>query len=355
MPDTKCAFCGTGKEGLERKSTTRLILDGLGAGALAIGPDGHVCDANEGAARILRMPLAELCRARIDDVLAPLDRLRAPPSADGSAPIELSVKLPDGQIALLGCSLGEVEASGGRGWVVLFQEISAVVELRRQRDRLLQFAAIGESLPSVLHEIRNPLASVTSMLEVLVEEAEGSHQADLHALLWEIRRITLCLQGIGGMHTDLGSKTFEAVDVAIREACRIVGATAEQRGVRIRCEVPHMPLLPLRGAVMRGMVFNLMRNAIDACANDGDIHLQASVSASGRKLVLSVRDNGRGMTELEAQRCCDIFFTTKEHGSGVGLPICKQAVERVGGALRIESRPGAGTLVTVEVPIAAPA
>ncbi|MEZ4314652.1 MAG: hypothetical protein R3F14_42095 [Polyangiaceae bacterium] len=200
------------------------MMDGLRAGALAVGPDGHICDASLGATQILRVPLGELLRARIEDVLAPIDRLRAY-GEDSSGRVELPMSLRDGSAAVLGCSLSEVGSEEGRGWVVLFQDISSIVELRRQRDRLLQLAAVGEALPSVLHEIRNPLASITSMLEVLVEEAEGSHQADLHALLWEIRRIVLTLQGIGGLHSDLGSDGHEAIDVALRDACRIMKAT----------------------------------------------------------------------------------------------------------------------------------
>lgn len=324
------------------------MLDGLRAGALAVGVDGHICDANPGAAQILSVPVGELRGARIEDVLAPLDRLGAGVEGDR---VELSVRLRDGQSAMLGCSLSEVRNEAGRGYVVLFQDISAIVELRRQHERLLQLAAVGEALPSVLHEIRNPLASITSMLEVLVEEAEGSHQADLHALLWEIRRIVLTLQGIGGLHSDLGSNAHEAIDIAIREACRIMTSTAEQRGVRVRCEVQDMPLLPLRAAVMRGIVFNLVRNAIDACGSDGDVSVRAALDEGGTRLTASIRDTGRGMSEAEVARCCDIFYTTKEHGSGIGLPICKRAVERAGGALRIRSKLGEGTEVTIFVPI----
>lgn len=329
------------------------MIDSLHAGALAGGPDGHICDANAGAAQILRIPLDELKRARIDDVLAPLDRLRASGGPDAGDRVELTVSLRDGQRAVLGCSLSEVAREHGRGWVLLFQEISAIVELRRRHDRLLQLAAVGDSLPSVLHEIRNPLAAVTSMLEVLVEEAEGSHQEDLHAVLWELRRIVLTLQGIGGLHTDLSAKSHEAVDIAIREACRVMSTTAERRGVNVRCEVPNLPLLPLKAAVLRGIVFNLIRNAIDACGSHGEVTLSAALAPDGKGLTVSVQDDGCGMSEEDLARCCDIFYTTKEHGSGIGLPICKQVVERAGGELHIRSARGEGTQVTVLVPIEA--
>ncbi len=332
--------------------TARLVIDGLSAGVLAVGPDGHICDANPGAAQILRVPLDDLRRSRIDDVLAPIDHI-ARGGRDSDHRAELTLRLSDGQQAVLGCSVSEVTTETGRGWVVLFQEISAIVELRRQHERLLQLAAVGDSLPSLLHEIRNPLAAVTSMVEVLVEEAEGSHQEDLHAVLWELRRIILTLQGIGGLQSDLGTKSHEAVDIAIREACRVMSTTAERRGVNVTCAVPDLPLLPLKAAVLRGIVFNLVRNAIDACGDRGDVVLRAALRPDGKGLTVSVQDDGCGMSEADLARCCDIFYTTKEHGSGIGLPICKQVVERSGGELHIQSKQGEGTRVTVEVPIKA--
>lgn len=351
MSPAACAFCGSAdRAGPPGAETARLLIDSLRAGALAGGPDGHVCDANACAAQILRIPLDELRRAHVSDILAPLDRLRGQGEADR---VELPVRLRDGQQAVLGCSLSDVKGEHGRGWVLLFQDISGIVELRRRHDRLLQLAAVGDSLPSVLHEIRNPLAAVTSMLEVLVEEAEGSHQEDLHAVLWELRRIVLTLQGIGGMHSDLSAKSHEAVDIAIREACRVMSTTAERRGVSVRWEVPDFPLLPVKAAVLRGIVFNLVRNAIDACGDRGEVLLRAALTPDSKGLTISVRDTGRGMTEDELARCCDIFFTTKEHGSGIGLPICKQVVERAGGDLQIRSKPGEGTQVTLVVPIEA--
>lgn len=355
MHQPSCAFCGAPHfESTRTEHSARLMVDGLRAGALAVGPDGHVCDANRGASQILRIPIEELRRARIEDVLAPLDDLRPVMVRDPGERVELSLRLRDGHQATVGCSLSEIHEDGRLGWVVLFQDISSLVELRTQRDRLLQFAAVADSLPSILHEIRNPLASVTSMLEVLGEEVDERHQSDVYLVLDELRRIGLCLQGIGGLHSDLRAKSPEAIDAAVREACRIMRSTGEVRGVQVRCEVPDMPSMPVRAAVIRGIVFNLMRNAIDACASSGEVHLRAGFDEARRVLTMTVRDNGRGMSEAEAKHCCDIFYTTKEHGSGVGLPICKQVVERAGGELRVTSKLGEGTEVRVEVPVQAP-
>lgn len=124
----------------------------------------------------------ELVGVRVDDVLCAKETLRAGSASSTpglSVPDtrhQVSVTLPDGATRALGFSTSQFvdPDSGTVHHVVLFQEITALLELRRDRDRLLQFAALGDAMPSILHEIRNPLAAVTSLLEVLVEEQEES-------------------------------------------------------------------------------------------------------------------------------------------------------------------------------------
>lgn len=121
--------------GSRDEHSARLLVDGLRAGALAVGPDGHVCDANRGASQILRMPLEELRGARIEHVLAPLEDLKPVLSTSPGERVELLLRLGDGQEATVGCSLSEVRNGDRLGFVVLFQDISAVVQLRRGRRR----------------------------------------------------------------------------------------------------------------------------------------------------------------------------------------------------------------------------
>lgn len=225
-------------------------------------------------------------------------------------------------------------------------------EIRTQRDRLLQLAAVGEVLPSVLHELRNPLAAVTTMVEVLVEEAPDGLRQDLHAVLWELRRMGLTLQGIGGLSRQVHGPTPEAIDLAVEEACAVLTPTARALDITLATEVAAMPLVALERAVIKGVVFNLVRNAIDAC-RPGD-RVVVSARVDGDAFELSVRDTGRGMTPAVLARCTELFFTSKANGSGIGLAICRQVAERGRGSLTIASEPGVGTTVCVRIPLVLP-
>lgn len=337
------------------------IVEVLGAGVLTIDSEGLVTSSNPQAAKILRRSRHEIDGKPIVELIASMDELveafrsarrergaRARDQERG----EVTTRLPDGSTIALGFSLSVLnDASAGTHHVVLFQEITPLLELRKERDRLLQMAAIGEIMPTLLHEIRNPLAAVTAMLEVLVEDADARMQGDLHAILCEVRRMALGLQGIGGLVRTLDSSSYSALDLAVREACRLLDETARRRGVTLHAIGPDLPLLALdRGAVC-GVVFNLVKNAIDACGEGGEVTVDARIENGGADFVLAVADNGVGMSPEVAARCRELFFTTKDSGSGVGLALCNEVIGASNGTLTIDSTPGRGTTVTVRVPI----
>jgi signal transduction histidine kinase len=324
------------------------LLDALGAGVLVVGTDGQIEYANLGAGAILRRPVAQITGRPLGDVLLPIDAL--PTNGERR---ELTVRLPSGAATVIGLS-ARGSTTGTR--TLLFEEITDILELRRQRDRLLQMAALGDALPSMLHELRNPLAAITSMLEVLVEDASTAEglRDDLHTVLWEVRRMGLTLQGVGSLAHSVHTARLVAVDHAVEEAVRVLIPTAERKGISLRTEVATMPLLPLDWGVISGVVFNLTRNAIDACRAGDRIVVSSELMpgvAAGATFLLRVADSGPGMTSDVLGRCCELFFTSKENGSGVGLALCKQIAESSGGNLNIASSLGTGTTVTVDIPI----
>ncbi|MEZ4250951.1 MAG: HAMP domain-containing sensor histidine kinase [Polyangiales bacterium] len=225
--------------------------------------------------------------------------------------------------------------------------------LRTERDRLLQLAAVGEVLPSLLHELRNPIASVTVALEVLIEELPpGEVQDTLHALLGELRRAQLTLQGIGtAANCSLNSEgSHQVIDLALEDACRVMSANAREAGIDLRVHVDAFPLLPLNAASLRGVLFNLLHNAIAATSRGGFVEVRGHLEGSVLRVV--VEDSGVGMTPEVLARCTETFFTTKARGSGIGLALAKRTVESVGGWIDISSEPGEGTSVELWIPIA---
>ena len=122
---------------------------------------------------------------------------------------------------VIGFSLGDAgdqPPEGGR-YALVFEDITEWATVREERDRLLKVAAMGSALPTLLHELKNPLASITAATEVLIEEVSAGPLSDqLHAVLSEVRRMKLSLDGVATMGRSLLSPRHAAIDHACREA-----------------------------------------------------------------------------------------------------------------------------------------
>jgi signal transduction histidine kinase len=115
------------------------------------------------------------------------------------------------------------------------------------------------------------------------------------------------------------------------------------------------PDLPIYGdELLRQALLNLLRNAIQASPT-GSPPIQMSARPEGGQVVLTVQDHGQGMTPEVQARIFDLYYTTKEEGTGVGLPLVQQTVEMHGGSLAVDSCPGAGATFTLRLPAYEPA
>jgi signal transduction histidine kinase len=337
-------------------SINEQIVDELPSAVLVVDSRGAIVRANERARQVLRRDDGALTACTIDDVIAPLEELRERAHSAGDDEARARATLPDGDTTALGYAVQRIQTgTGDTQHIVVFRDLSADDELREDRDRLLQMAALSEMLPTVLHDLKNPLAGVTTAVEVLLEELPaGDVQAQLHAVLWELRRMRLALDGVGCTNRPLHIPRYSAVDMACRDAFLALSAVARSKGILARCDVDDMPLLPMDPSVVRALVFNLMTNAIAACQRGDTIQLHARLRSAGHALEISVVDTGRGMTAREHARCTELFYSTRPHGSGIGLTQCRRAVEEARGTLDIQSVIGIGTNVIVSVPTVTP-
>ncbi len=321
------------------------LIEALSAGVVATTSDGTIASANLAACRIFGVGRHALLGADIGAFIAPIDAMVA--AGRG----EIRPKRDAHKVYGYSVSPFRDSITGQPSFAILFQEISNVLELRAQRDRLLQLSALGDALPCILHELKNPLAALSTMLEVMIEDPQPVTTKDVHALLTEVRRIHLTLQGVGGFAAPLLTGRYEAIDHAVQEACRILEPTAARKGITLVNESPALPLLPIDRNIVSGVVFNLVKNAIDACGNGNRIHVDQRIEDDGALFALTVRDDGPGMSREVAAHATELFFTNKPTGSGIGLALCKQVANECGGSLELHSEQGAGTEVILRLPV----
>jgi len=166
-------------------------------------------------------------------------------------------------------------------------------------------------------------------------------------------------------YLDTLARNYARLSPAARTVCDVNAVVAELVGgldasrVTLRAEpAPALPSVSADPLVLRRILENLVTNAVDSMAGRDDGVVTVGAEAFGPPSSIQVRvtvsDTGPGMSRAELDRAFDDFHTTKEGGTGLGLSIVRRLVLDLGGALRIETAPGAGTRAIVELP-AAPA
>lgn len=328
------------------------LIQGAGSAMLIVGADGHVVAANQRAIELFHDvqhgPQTQV--PKLAELLAPLEELHARRARDHRPTIDVA---RGGVSRTFGYSLSR----GQRDLhLLVVADITRVRLVEEERDRLLKLATVGELMPMLLHETKNPLSAAVTMLELLLEEhAEPALMETLHAVLTEIRRAVLTLDGVGSVGRNMRSSGFHAIDYAIRDVCALLTPRAKRQGVELTCDVENLPLLPLDPASVRGVVLNLVTNAIHACPRGTGCEVTVRFALEDGAALLDVIDTGTGMTPEVLARCRELFFTTKRSGSGIGLALSDQLVEDAGGRMDIESHPGRGTRISIRLPGLVPA
>ena len=216
-----------------------------------------------------------------------------------------------------------------------------------------KMAAFGLLAAGIAHEVGNPLTSISAVVQILERrETDAYTRGKLQLLAPELSRIQTILRELIGFSrpaSDLLGRV--AMDDVVTEALRIAkfykGGKNRQIVAVLDRELP--PFQGVRDQFVQ-VVFNLVLNAIDATDKGGRIEVRAG-HADGT-LKLTVADNGSGIAAEHVARLFRPYFTTKSHGTGLGLFVIRRIAEAHGGTVAVESAVGRGTTFVVALPVA---
>jgi signal transduction histidine kinase len=245
-------------------------------------------------------------------------------------------------VTLLASYLAErLRLTGGR--------LVVATERAEQAERL---AAMGRLAAGLAHEIRNPLGSIAASIELL--RTGGTLSVEDRELCSIVERETARLNDLVGDMLDLSRPREPSkglVDVAVTAADVVVLASRSGRGadVRVRYEGPESALIFADAAQIRQVVWNLVRNAIQASSASDEVLVRVS-SGEGER-VLEVRDRGQGISPEARERLFDAFFTTRSQGMGIGLAVVKRILDDHGFGIEVESVAEQGTVFRVRMPV----
>ena len=245
------------------------------------------------------------------------------------------------------------------GLVVAFVAVQRNLDSRATAQlRLENFAALGRLSAQMAHDLKNPLAALKGAVQFLREELAqgrslGGHQPFLELMEQQIDRIdrsTAHYVSLAQLHPRL---IVAQLNETLKEVLSLQSFASG--GVAVRAELdPSLPACRFDRDLIAGAVENLVRNAIEATPPSGRVTVRTK---SARPLLrraailVSVEDTGRGMDTRTAEKAFDDFFTTKDSGTGLGLPFVRRVVKAHNGEIRLRSQLEKGTIVTIRLPV----
>jgi signal transduction histidine kinase len=297
----------------------------------------------------------------------PLNELAGAMAVVGSGKLDHPVKATSddevGALARAFSRMTENLRQSRADMIRLNTELEAKVsQLQQAQAQLVQsekLASIGEMSAAVAHGLRNPLASLRAVAQLVQRHPHApSSREHLTAMIEEVdrldRRIShlLSFSRPAPFHplTENVARLVEGLLPAFTEPIR-------DRGIELQLDLPELlPEVRVDPMQLEQALVEIVSNAVDAMPSGGRLHISASVSrpdGQPSELVLEVNDTGPGIPEHLVPSVCEPFFTTRQEGTGLGLAIAKRYVEQNGGRLDISSGPQ-GTTVRIRFPALTP-
>jgi two-component system nitrogen regulation sensor histidine kinase GlnL len=250
-----------------------------------------------------------------------------------------------------------------RGVVLVLRDLSRVKELEEQVRRSDRLAAVGVLAAGVAHEVRNPLVGVRAAAQ-LMEGEPGFPPSLKEFTAIIIREVDRLNRLVGDLLAFAGRRPLQVqscnVNQVVEEALRLEDSALQAGGITVvRRYDPAVPVVVADPERLLQVFLNLIRNGAEAMADGaGELQLRTrfervAPQCGGRAAaVVEIGDRGPGIPpDIQAQ-VFNPFFTTKDGGTGLGLPISLRIVEEHSGAIEIESQVGQGATFKVLLPIA---
>ncbi len=282
--------------------------------------------------RTLKRPLRQ-----VEEAMTAIDRRRH----------GFRLKVPEGQ------EFAEAYRKVNRALVRLEQLDSVQRSAVQRRNALAnELKTISRFLDVLAHEIKNPLHALGINVDVLKTKIQREKpRADIlkHAKILEreLEHLQEVVQGfLNFVRPGVPQKERTQLNSVVREVIQLAGPEAQKRKIKVEARLAkslrHVTLDPRQ---MQQALHNVLINAVHASYDGGKIVVRTW--QKGNRVLVSVKDEGMGMSKADLKKVFELYYTTKKGGTGLGLPITKRLVEANGGELQVESAQGKGTTVTM--------
>ena len=265
-------------------------------------------------------------------------------------------KTKDGRIIPVELTVTSLPSSNNKyvGRTVIIKDQTEVKELQQQIDQSEKLAVIGQLAAGVAHEIGNPLASISSLVQIIQRRNKDDKlNEQLITIKENIDRISSIVRELVDFSRPPGyEKVLLQVSDVIRTAVGIVKYDKRVKKVNFETDFDqNIPMIRIVPDQLLQVFVNILINALDAIEGKGTI--EAKSYRKNDCLIIDIKDNGCGMSKEVTKKIFDPFFTTKEvgRGTGLGLSVSYGIIKKFSGDIHVESVLDAGSKFSIKLPI----
>jgi len=275
---------------------------------------------------------------------------------------ELTVFLPDDTEILVKMSIQALQEEDIiQGAVLTFKDLHLINELENNLLRSMKFGVITNLASSISHEIKNPLSAMALHAEILegqIKKMEINQKTkvlkSIETLQSESRRLNRIIQQFLTLASPSKLElNLIKLNKIVEDVLELVHQQAQEIGIVIASDLdPSVGVIYGDEDQLKQVLLNLILNAF--AATDAGERVEVSTRADYDKVIVQVKDTGRGIPEPVRGKIFDLYFTTKKDGGGVGLAVCQNIIKAHDGRIDFVSIEGEGTTFTILLPIKDP-
>jgi signal transduction histidine kinase len=261
---------------------------------------------------------------------------------------ELGVEVPvvgTGEIKELALSFNRMSGK-------LKELINTIKSAQEHLIRTEKLYAVGEFSAGVAHEIKNPLTSIKMLMQTVRQKKQALTNKDIKVIEEEIDRMDhIIIEFLALARPERAEKTEVNINNILEEVITITKPKIEQSAIYLEQNIlSELPIINGNHDALKQVFLNIFLNSIQAMDSAGGT-LSIETSTNDDNLSVIIKDTGVGIPEEDLKKIFDPFFTTKNEGTGMGLTLTHNIINDHSGKIYMDSTPGMGTTVKVELPL----
>jgi two-component system sensor histidine kinase HydH len=334
------------------------LVENMPIGLVAIDNNKKITSLNHVAGSILNLSAEKVIGENADQVVpAKLWQLLENLDMEkGVIEKEIDCTLRENKVIPLEVSATLMNDENGMflGYVLLFKDLSEVRSLRKEIARNQRLASVGRLAAGVSHEIRNPLSSIKGFATYFKERYHDipENQQISNLMIQEVDRLN---RVVGQLHEFARPITISKkpikVKTFLKDSLKLIERQALEENIKIQTDLaPEIDEVLIDPDRISQVLLNLYLNAVESMKNGGNLFVMLLKNKEKKGVEIRVSDTGTGISEDDLTHIFDPYFTTKASGTGLGLAIVHNIIDAHEGEIKVESRLGLGTTVTILLP-----